>query len=137
MEYAELMRTVRASSPADWIHHEEEGVHTLRNDIDIRIERIGEPVRLTSGKSGLGWHGSREDVASVYVTDRQKFGLYYRSSLARTFILVILSGGYGWLPLPDPATGFIPADTYRLAACVDAFGHLDEHIAHAGLAVGP
>lgn len=132
------MRKVRASLPADWIHHEEEGVHTFRDDIDIRIERIGEPVRLTSGKSGLGRPGgSRTDVASVYVTDRQKFGLFYRASLARTFILVILSGGYGWLPLPDPTTGFIPADAHHLAACVDAFGQLDEHIARAGLTIGP
>lgn len=128
MTFDDLMRTIRETSPRQWLRHDAEGVYTLRDDLDARIERRESP----SGDDRF-----HEDWATKHpdpIARRREYAIFYGSSLAATFALVSVDGGRAELPPPSAGTRVIADEDYRLARIVGG-DQLDEYIGRSGLTV--
>ena len=130
MTYEKLFEIIRSSNPSDWRYADEQGVHTYRPDLNIRIQR-----RTEEGATGQSFN---EPWAIHHPDPRARLGffdIYYGSSLVDTFALVSVDGNRADLPLPDPKTKVVGRKDYELARAVYVLGTLDEYIQRSGLTV--
>jgi len=131
MTYDKLIETIRSSKPGDWIYNDEQGVHTYRADLNIRIQR-----RRDDDLSGSGFNEPWATCHPDPSARKMFFDIYYGSSLVDSFLLVAVDGYRADLPLPDPKTKkMISRRDYELARAVDVLGTLDQYIQRSGLTV--
>ena len=129
MIYDDVMKTIRDSECDDWLFDDEKGIFTLRDDLDVRIERRDPDDLLASYTEP--WANNHSDLNATRVF----FDIYYRSSFVETFMLVYVDGARACLPYPDAGTTIIPFARYRLARAVDHQDKLDEYIQRSSLTV--
>jgi hypothetical protein len=131
MTYDQLLTTIRSTSPADWVYNDEQGVHTLRADLNVRIQRRRDDDAAEESFNEPWATGHPDPSASKMFYD-----IYYGSSLVDSFMLVSVDGHRADLPLPDPQTKkTIARKDYELARAVDFMGTLDQYIQRSGLTV--
>lgn len=130
MTYDKLIEIIRSSKPSDWIYNDEQGVHTYRADLNIRIQRRTDDD-ITGRSFNEPWANCHPDPAA----SRLLCDIYYGSSLVDAFMLVSVDGHRADLPLPEPQTKKIRRKDYELARAVDVLGTLDQYIQRSGLTV--
>lgn len=90
MTYEEYISTILKSTPEEWLNFEEEGILTLKNDLDIWIKKIA-----TDEKFDEEWVRSYADKNAY----RVNVEFYYRNSLVEKEVFVYVDGYRAIVPL--------------------------------------
>ncbi len=138
MTYEELMEIICSSSADDWLHLSEAGVHTFRQDLNIRIERVdADDASAVSLSDDERFAFAQSWKQQVVGTDAQllHYQICYGSSAVERFLLVAVDGGNAQLPMPDSETNVVSVKDYQIAKAIDYLGTLDNYIKHARLTI--
>ena len=138
MTYEELMEKICGSKADDWVHLTEAGVHTFRQDLDIRIERIAaDDASAVSLSDDVRFAFSQTLRQQVFGAGSQPvcYQICYGCSPVERFVLVAVDGGNARLPVPDSHTNAVARKDYEIAKAIDYLGTLDNYIKHANLTI--
>ena len=138
MTYEELMETICGSTAGDWLHLIEADMHTFRQDLNIRVERIDvDEASAVSISDDERFAFSQSLKQQVFGTDSQPlyYQICYGSSAVERFVLVAVDGGNARLPLPDSETNVVALKDYQIAKAIDYLGTLDNYFKHANLTI--
>ena len=143
MSYYSIIEIVKSTDPeADWkrssyiysnMHFE---CYFYAHDVNLRFEQE-ELVIDDDGRPVV--NNFKEDWTDKFAPNAKSYGygLYYASTLIKTFPLISVDGARAHLPMPKAGTTIVSELDYKVAQIHDISGSLDEYMKRANFTVSP
>lgn len=131
MKYKDVIEILRTSEPTDWLHDDQRGIYTFKDNLNLRIEKKEREMGERNKFEGEDWATKHPDPNAYRVICE----VYYGASFIEERMLVAVDGYRAILPLPEFQKKSIPKDDYRFARIIDQDRRIDEYIQRSGLEV--